>query len=59
MTATTETVYRHQIEQAAMPGAEILGDVLRPRSRRSTGARHVTTHDRFCVAHASAPAGEI
>jgi hypothetical protein len=34
MTATTETVYRHQIEQAAMPGAEILGDVLRPRSRK-------------------------
>jgi integrase len=30
VTSTTETVYRRQITEAAMPGAEILGEVLRP-----------------------------
>ena len=33
VTSTTETVYRRQITEAAMPGAEILGEVLRPLRR--------------------------
>jgi hypothetical protein len=33
VTSTTESVYRRQITEAAMPGAEILGDVLRPLRR--------------------------
>jgi len=33
VTSTTETVYRRQITEAAMPGAEILGEVLRPFRR--------------------------
>jgi integrase len=37
VTSTTETVYRRQITEAAMPGAEILGEVLRPRFQRRAG----------------------